>query len=118
MNRFNLTMKPTLTATAALAADALAPAMDAKTASEVRRNERSNLDQEALAMVRNNPTPLDRDPKTCQPVSAELRLPPHTDFLLLHLDVAHSTASQCCVTFDGHYLDLARPATMPRARTA
>jgi hypothetical protein len=105
MNLFNLTMKPTLTATAALAADALAPAMDAKTASEVRRNERSNFDREALAMVRNSRTPLDRNPKTWQPVSAELRLPPHTDFLLLHLAVAHSTASQRRVTFDGHYLD-------------
>jgi hypothetical protein len=118
MNPVNLTMKRTLTATAALAADALAPAMDAKTASEVRRNERSNFDQEALAMLRNNPTPLDRDPKTWQPVSAELRLPPHTDFLLLRLDVAHSTASQRCVTFYGHYLDdmrltLGRRAPLP-----
>jgi hypothetical protein len=105
MNRFNLTAKPTRTATPALAADALTPAMDAKTASEVRRNERSNVDQEALAMARNSRTPLDRDQKTWQPVSAELRLPPHTDFLLLHLSAVNSRSSQHRVTFDGHYLD-------------
>jgi hypothetical protein len=80
-------------------------ALDAETALALRENPNANITRESLAMACSNRARLDRDPKTWQPVSAELRLPAHTDFLLLHLAVAHSTASQRRVTFDGHYLD-------------
>ena len=93
-------------------------ALDAETALALRGKQNANIARESLAMTCSNRARLDRDPKTWQPVSAELRLPANTDFLLLHLAVAHSTSSQRRVTFDGHYLDdvrltLGRRAPLP-----
>jgi hypothetical protein len=93
-------------------------ALDAETALALRGKQNASITRESLAMACSNRARLDRDPKTWQPVSAELRLPANTDFLLLHLAVAHSTVSQRRVTFDGHYLDdvrltLGRRAPLP-----
>ncbi len=93
-------------------------ALDAETALALRENPNANITRESLAMACSNRARLDRDPKTWQPVSAELRLPPHTDFLLLHLSAVNSRSSQRRITFDGHYLDdvrltLGRRAPLP-----
>ncbi len=93
-------------------------ALDAGTALALWKDESANIARESLAMVCSNRTRLDRDPKTWQPVSAEVRLPPQTDFLLIQIAVNHSPKSQRRVTFDGHYLDdvrltLGRRAPLP-----
>lgn len=93
-------------------------ALDAETALALWKDESVIIARESLAMACSNRTRLDRDPKTWQPVTAEVRLPAHTDFLLIHIAVDHSTKSQRRVTFDGHYLDdvrltLGRRAPLP-----
>lgn len=93
-------------------------ALDAETALALWKDESVIIARESLAMACSNRTRLDRDPDTWQPVSAEVRLPTHTDFLLVHIAVNHSTKSQRRVTFDGHYLDdvrltLGRRAPLP-----
>ncbi len=92
-------------------------ALDAETALVLREKQDANVIRESLAMACNHRARLDRDPKTWQPVSAELRLPAHTEFLLIHLAV-QSSLSRRPVTFDGHYLDdvrltLGRRAPLP-----
>jgi len=79
-------------------------AMDAATATNGSTRHGAEL-TDSLAMARNSRVMLDRDPKTWQRSNVELRLPPNTDFLLVHISVDHSSRAQRRVTFDGHYLD-------------
>jgi hypothetical protein len=93
-------------------------ALDAETAMNGSTRIGETLLTDCLAMARNSRTKLDRNPATWQRLSAELRLPPNTDFLLIRISVDHSTKSQRRATFDGHYLDdvrltLARRAPLP-----
>lgn len=79
-------------------------AMDTATVTNGSTHYEAEL-KESLAMARNSRVLLDRDPKTWQPANVELRLPPNTDFLLIHISVDHSNRAQRRLTFDGHYLD-------------
>jgi hypothetical protein len=105
-------------------------ALDAKTAEELQERENSNKERvwlvdpdvvamtKSIALARNRRADMDRDPKTWQPVSAELRVPMNTDFLLLHFSVGYAEPSQHRINFSGHYLDniqltLERRAPMP-----
>lgn len=63
------------------------------------------LTTNSLAMARQSRQRLDRDPRSWQRIECELRLPPETDFLVLHLGVAHVPKFQKRITFDGHFLD-------------
>lgn len=75
-----------------------------------------SLANEALAMARKILSQPDRDPRTWQKVEGELRLPPDTEFLLIHLSVTHATREQKRDTFDGHFLDDVRVTLARRAR--
>ena len=105
-------------------------ALDAKTAEELQARENPTMEgvwltdpdvvamTKAIALATNRRANMDHDPKTWQPVSAELRVPLNTDFLLLHFSVGYAEPSQHRITFDGHYLDniqltLERRAPMP-----
>ena len=90
-------------------------ALDTETALALQGKLNSNVAIDSLAMARSSRLHMDRVPKTWEPVTAELMLPAKTDFLLLHLAVAHSTKSQRRVTFDGHYLDDVRLTLVRRA---
>ncbi len=73
---------------------------------------------DCLAMARNNRMKVDRHPATWQRLSAELRLPPGAEYLLIRIGLEHSNKTQRRVNFDGHYLDdvrltLARRAALP-----
>lgn len=65
-----------------------------------------HLLQESLAATISH-TPLDRDPATWQRGIAELRLPPQTEFLWVHLSVIHpkGRTPEAPKTFSGHFLD-------------
>jgi hypothetical protein len=93
-------------------------ALDSEGTTALRDNSSDNLAGKSLAMACSNSTRLDRDPKTWQSASAELRLPANTDFLLLRLFVVHTNPSPRRGTFGGHYLDdvrltLGRRAPLP-----
>jgi hypothetical protein len=47
----------------------------------------------------------DDDPATWQRVTTELRLPPQTQFLVVHVEVARSQLSREPIEFAGHYVD-------------
>jgi hypothetical protein len=47
----------------------------------------------------------DDDSATWQRVTTELRLPPQTQFLLVHVEVARSQLSRESIEFAGHYVD-------------
>ena len=93
-------------------------ALDAETAMNGSTRSGQTLNTESLAMARNSRLKLDRNPASWQRVDGELRLPPSTDFLLIHISLSHAPLAQHRVTFDGHYLDdmrliLTRRAPMP-----
>ena len=66
-------------------------------------------------MTRSNRHMLDRDPATWQRQTAELRLPPDTEYLLIHIGVSHATKSQRRPVFDGLCLDDVRLVLTRRA---
>jgi len=80
-------------------------ALDAETATNGSTRSAETLNSGCLAMARNSRMKLDRNPATWQRLSSELRLPPATDFLLIHIGVGHATKAQRKESFDGHYLD-------------
>jgi hypothetical protein len=93
-------------------------ALDASAATNGTTRRISELNSEALAMVRNSRVMLDQNPETWQRSTVELRLPANTDFLLLHICVDHFNKTQRRPTFDGQYLDdvrltLARRPLLP-----
>jgi hypothetical protein len=93
-------------------------ALNAATAADGSHRSEWTIYSDSLAMARNNPLKLDRDPATWQRLGTELRLPPNTEFLLIRISVNHSTPSQRRVSFDGHYVDdvrlsMARRAPLP-----
>jgi hypothetical protein len=69
----------------------------------------------SLAMARKRLPAMDRDPHTWQKVEEELRLPPETEFLVVHLAVMHGPKSRKRVTFDGHYVDDVRVTLVRRS---
>ena len=83
-------------------------ALNQETATDgTTRNGSAMLDQ-CLASTRRSNDLLDHDSQTWQKMSAELRLPPNTDFLLLRISVAHggrSRESQGHEKFTAHYAD-------------
>lgn len=93
-------------------------ALDAETALSPAMNVGNTPNEASLAMANNSHLKLDRLPETWQRLSAELRLPPNTEFILIRLGMAHSRIAQRRVTFDGHFVDdirvtLARRAPLP-----
>lgn len=64
------------------------------------------LVEESLGVSVSN-TPLDRDPATWQRATAELRLPPQTEFVWVHLTLTHplGRSREGPRTFSGHFLD-------------
>lgn len=84
---------------------ASAYALNAEMASNLSAPGNPGVPDEALAMTRKSLQRMDRDPLTWQKVEGELRLPPDTEFLLIHLSVIHGTGAQQRETFDGHFLD-------------
>jgi hypothetical protein len=93
-------------------------ALDAETATNGSMNVGNTPNTDSLAMANNSHLKLDRLPETWQRLTAELRLPPNTDFILIRLGMGHSKIAQRRATFDGHYLDdvrvsLARRALLP-----
>lgn len=65
----------------------------------------ATLGAEALAMARKSIGACDRNPATWQVAHHELRLPPGTTSVLVHLAVAHGSVAQRRESFEGHYLD-------------
>lgn len=74
------------------------------------------LVQESLGVSVSN-TPVDRDPETWQAASAELRLPPQTEYVWMHLTLTHpdGRSSEGPRTFSGHYLDDIEAVLLRRA---
>jgi hypothetical protein len=62
-------------------------------------------------------TSLDRDPASWQQGTAELRLPPQTEFVLVHLMMAHpgQRSPEGPRTFSGHFLDDVQAVLLRRA---
>ena len=77
----------------------------AATASQADPARSTRLGEDALAMARKSIGACDRNPATWQVAQHELRLPPGTYFVLLHLTLAHNTVAQRRESFDGHYID-------------
>ena len=90
-------------------------ALDAAAIERGGLRERQTLNAEALAMTTSSRLMLDREPATWQRQTAELRLPPNTEFLLVHVGLAHGTKLQRRADFDGHYLDEVRVVLTRRA---
>ncbi|HEX3135389.1 MAG TPA: hypothetical protein VHX44_17630 [Planctomycetota bacterium] len=93
-------------------------ALDAETATNGSLNIGNAPNTESLAMTNSSHLKIDRLPETWQLLTAELRLPPNTDFILVRFGLMHGNAAQRRATFDGHYLDdvrvtLARRAPLP-----
>lgn len=80
-------------------------ALDASADWDALRGDTGFVNEAAIAMARNGTGRCDRDPRSWQVAQNELRLPPTTAFVLIHLGIAHATPSQRRETFDGHYLD-------------
>lgn len=80
-------------------------ALNAEMAANLSAPGNPGVPDEALAMTRKSLQRMDRDPLTWEKVEGELRLPPDTEFLLIHLSVIHGTRPQQRETFDGHFLD-------------
>ena len=83
-------------------------AIDASTAAGLANRPGFTLWKEALAFASHHRTQLDRDPKTWQFVTTDLRLPAETDFLFVHVAVSHSSAARNGPAFEGHYMDSVR----------
>lgn len=90
-------------------------ALDAEAIKHGALIDRQTLNAEALCMTGSSRLMLDRDPATWQRQSAELRLPPNAEYLLIHVGVTHGTKSQRRAEFDGHYLDEVRIVLTRRA---
>lgn len=90
-------------------------ALDAETVKNGALGDRQTLNAEALAMASSSRLKLDRDPATWQRVSAELRIPPNTEWILLHVGMTHATKPQQRPDFSGHYVDDVRVALLRRA---
>jgi len=93
-------------------------ALDAETALNGSARLDNTLQLDSLAYTRGSRLLLDHEAETWQRLSAELRLPPNTDFVLVRIGLAHATAAQRRPEFPGHYLDnvklvLARRAPLP-----
>jgi len=90
-------------------------ALDAEMVRNGEISDRQVLNADALAMASSNRLMLDRDPATWQRQTTELRLPPNTEYLLIHVGVTHATKAQRRPVFDGHYLDDVRLILTRRA---
>ncbi len=90
-------------------------ALDAAMVKNGVTSDRQALNAEALSMTSSSRLILDRQPQTWQRQTAELRLPPNAEFLLVHIGVTHVTKPQRRVDFDGHYLDEVRLVLTRRA---
>lgn len=90
-------------------------ALDAEMIQDGVTGDRQTLNAEALAMTSSSRLMLDRQPDTWQRQTAELRVPPNAEFLLVHLGVTHVTKPQRRVALDGHYLDEVRLVLTRRA---
>lgn len=73
----------------------------------------ATLGAEALAMARKSIGFCDRNPSTWQVAQHELRLPPGTTAVLLHLALSHGSIAQRRESFDGHYIDGVRVQLEP-----
>lgn len=80
-------------------------ALDASVDWDALSGDTGFINEAAIAMARTGTGRCDRDPRTWQVAQNELRLPPTTAFVLIHLGIAHATSAQRRETFDGHYLD-------------
>ena len=90
-------------------------AMDAEMALSGATQMSDPLLTDCLAMARNSRMKVDRHPATWQRLSAELRLPPSAEFLLIRIGLEHSNKAQRRLSFDGHYLDDVRLTWARRA---
>lgn len=98
-------------------------AIDSQCLSDQLPTDLSVLGEVALASARRLSSNLDRDVTTWQVMGGELRLPPATEFVLIHLSIRHATPEQVASrsTFAGHYMDDVRAwidveASRPRAK--
>ena len=89
--------------------------LDAEMVKNGALSDRQILNSDALAMTSSSRLLLDRNPATWQRQTAELRLSPNTEFLLIRVGVVHATKAQQRVDFDGHYLDDVRLVLTRRA---
>ena len=90
-------------------------ALDAELATNGSTRIGSTLMTDALAMTRSDRGRLlDRDPATWQRVTAELRLPPGADFVMVRLHI-HRGLHSPGVTFAGHYADDVHVSLIRRA---
>jgi hypothetical protein len=65
----------------------------------------SALHLNALAMARKSRQQIDSDPRSWQRCDTELRLPGETDFVLIHVGLAHVGRRQARESFGGHFID-------------
>jgi hypothetical protein len=90
-------------------------ALDAERVTGGFMDDRQMLNAESLAMASSSRLPLGRSPATGQRPTTEVRLPSHTEFLLIRAGVTHVTKAQRRSEFDGHYLDGVRVVVTRRA---
>lgn len=62
-------------------------------------------EEHCLASARTGAVRLDRKPERWQRLTSDLRLPPNTDFLMIHLLIHNDPRSNAPAAFTGHYLD-------------
>ncbi len=91
-------------------------ALDAETATNGCLRNPLNLYNKSLASASSQVLGLDSDPRSWQPASAELRLPPGTDFVLVHVGVYKDPPELTAPTpFGGHYCDDVRVVLVQQA---
>ncbi len=93
-------------------------AFDSQTVELMEHDGMPGMAQQALAMARNSHLRMHPSPGTWQRTSAELRLPPKTEFLLLHIAIGPDLLVERPMPFPVHYLDdikltLGRRAPLP-----
>jgi hypothetical protein len=91
-------------------------ALDAATATNGCLRNPLNLHNKSLAFASSQVLGLDGDPRSWQSASAELRVPPGTDFILVHVGVYKDPPELTSPTpFGGHYCDDVRVVLVQQA---
>ncbi|WP_437221914.1 hypothetical protein SH661x_002536 [Planctomicrobium sp. SH661] len=80
-------------------------ALSSETVSQLSKLSAGQLRDHSDAATFQHCRRLDRDPATWEQVQCELRIPEHSDYLLLHCSVAHVLTSNRRTTFDAHFAD-------------
>jgi hypothetical protein len=90
-------------------------ACDEKTARAVLREGRGINEKNVMAMAKNGRRLGDSTDGTWQRISVEMRVPPKTEFLFLHIAASRPSVSNVPASFEGRYVDGVRLSLGRRA---